>query len=493
MNAKLVSAGKWEGRFTAALVFEDAKGPLGMPLAEGKRYMAVAAGEDFRGQYKKTILLRSDHGETRLLLAGLGKRKDFAPDRVRVATAKLLKMAETMGVTELGVMVPESKAIRGTPEAFIAAAVEGAVLGSYRYSEHREVKDDESKPVGDLVFVMEPGQKATPAMRRALSDAVVTAEAVCYTRDLVNEPPSQKAPEMMAELATWLGKKGRISIEVIRKDELVKQGMNGILRVGAGSHEPPCLVHMTYRPRRKTKKSICIVGKGVTFDSGGLSLKPATSMDTMKSDMAGAAAVFGLFKLLNDMNVGVTVHGLTPLAENLPGGGAQKPGDVIRMYSGKTVEVLNTDAEGRLILADALAYGCKLKPDLIIDMATLTGAAVVAVGDEYSALLGTAQRVIDRLTALGKEQGEFFWQLPLPARYRSHIKSQVADIKNMGKPRIAGTIAAGLFLQEFVDKDVPWVHMDIAGPSYTKQGWDYAPSGGTGVPLRTLAAFIRSL
>ncbi len=483
---------QWQGRFLAALVFEDGV-PLGLPQAEGKRLMAIAAEENFTGRYKKTTLLRTGEDGQRLLLAGLGKRNDFEPDRVRVAVAKLVKQAEEMNVDVLGLLAPDPARIRGSLASFIAAAVEGAILSAYHYTEHRTVEDkDEPKPLGGLAIVSGAGRRVTNAERRAAADARVVAEAVCYTRDLVNEPPSRKSPNVMAELANWLAKRGRITVRVMHKDELTKMGMNGILRVGAGSHEPPCLVHLTYKPKARSKKTVCVVGKGVTFDSGGLSLKPSASMDTMKCDMAGAAAVFGLFKLLGDADVPVTVHGLVPLAENLPGGGAQKPGDVIRAYNGKTIEVLNTDAEGRLILADALAYGSGLKPDLMLDLATLTGACVVAVGDEYSALLGTDRKTINRLIKLGSEQGEFFWQLPLPKRYRAHIKSKVADIKNIGKPRIAGTITAGLFLQEFVDKGIPWVHIDIAGPAFTKEDWDYARAGGTGVPVRTLAALLRS-
>jgi leucyl aminopeptidase len=213
----------------------------------------------------------------------------------------------------------------------------------------------------------------------------------------------------------------------------------------------------------------------------------------MKGDMAGAATVLGLFKYLGETDLPVAVHGLVPLAENLPGGGAQRPGDVIRHYGGKTSEVVNTDAEGRLILADALAYGSELKPDLMIDIATLTGACVVALGDEYSALLGTDQRTIARLMALGRRQGEWFWQLPLAGQYKAHMKSTVADVKNIGKPQNAGTIIGGLFLQEFVAEGVPWVHIDIAGASFCREpGWDYCVPGGTGVPLRTLIALLRA-
>jgi len=493
MKVRITAAARWTGKFSAALMFEDSRAPLGHIKTAATSYLLTVADEEgFRGQYRKTILMRGDHGRQRLLLAGLGKRQDYSPERVRIAMAKLIKLAESLAVEELGLTVPDPK-VRGGRDRFLAAAVEGAILADYRYTEHRKVDPETERPLGTLSLLFGPGQAATTTERRAVSGAQVIAEAVCYTRDLVNEPPSQKTPEMMAELATWLAKKNRISVKVMRKADLVQLGMNGILRVGAGSHEPPCLVHLTYQPRRKSHRTVCVIGKGVTFDAGGLSLKPANSMGTMKSDMAGAAAVLGLFRFLANTNVSATIHGLVPLAENLPGGGAQKPGDIIRHYNGTTVEVLNTDAEGRLLLADALAYGSTLKPDLMIDMATLTGACVIALGDECAALLGTDQKTINALTSVGRDQGELFWQLPLFDGYRSHLKSKVADIKNIGKPRVAGTIAAGLFLQEFVDKSIPWVHVDIAGPAFTEEGRPYVRHGATGFPLRTLAAFLREL
>jgi leucyl aminopeptidase len=296
----------------------------------------------------------------------------------------------------------------------------------------------------------------------------------------------------IAELAKGLARPGRITVSVLDAAELKKRGMGGILAVGQGSHSPPCLVHLTYKPKQKPKKALCFVGKGITFDSGGISIKPSQGMEAMKDDMAGAGAVLGLFRYLGEADVPVAVHGLVPLAENMPGGGAQRPGDVVRHYGGKTSEVISTDAEGRLILADALAYGAELKPDLMVDVATLTGACVVALGDEYSALLGTSAKVVQRLITLGRKQGEFFWELPLVSRYRPHMKSTIADVKNVGKPQNAGTIIGGLFLKEFVPEDVPWVHIDVAGASFTKEGWDYCPPGATGVPLRTLIALVRS-
>jgi leucyl aminopeptidase len=489
----LIAKKNWTGRVLVAFMFENDKTPLAVAGDEGKGFAAVAAGEKFTGQFKKTSLLRADAGASKLILAGLGKRKEFELDRVRSATAKALKRAEDIGAESVGVLIPETKEIRGSLSDFAAAAVEGATLGEYRFDKYRTPKPDDPKPVGELTLVLANPRDLSVTMRRAVDEAVARSEAVCFTRDLANEPPSPKPPEKMAEIAAGLAKKGRIAVRVMNKAELEKMGMGGILRVGAGSHQPPCLVQLTYTPAGRSRKTVVVIGKGITFDSGGLSLKQAAGMEAMKDDMSGAGAVLGLFKWLASVDVPVTVHGLAPFAENMPGGGAQKPGDVIRHYNGKTAEVISTDAEGRHLLADCLAYGSTLKPDLMIDMATLTGACVVALGDEYSALLGTDQRTIDRLISVGKQQGEFFWQLPLPGRYKSHLESKIADVKHIGKPGVAGTIAAGLFLQGFVGEGIPWVHIDIAGPSFTKEGWDYAPAGATGVPVRTIAALLKGL
>jgi leucyl aminopeptidase len=489
----LIAKKNWTGRVLVGFMFDGDKTPLAMPGEEGRLFAAMAAGEKFTGQFKKTGLFRCDAGASKVIVTGLGKRSEFELDRVRSATAKALKRADEIGADSVGVLVPDNKEVRGDLPEFVSAAVEGAILGEYRFDKYKTPKPDETKPVGELALVLTNPKNLSAAMRKAVDEAVARAEAVCFARDLANEPPSPKPPEKMAEIASGLAKKGRITVQVMHKAELEKLGMGGILRVGAGSHQPPCLVHLTYTPAGKSKKTVVVIGKGITFDSGGLSIKPAQGMETMKDDMAGAGAVLGLFKWLGSVDVPVTVHGLAPFAENMPGGGAQKPGDVIRHFNGKTAEVISTDAEGRHLLADCLAYGSTLKPGLMIDVATLTGACVIALGDEYSALLGTDQRTINRLISVGKQQGEFFWQLPLPDRYKSHLKSKVADMKHTGKSRVAGTITAGLFLKEFVADGVPWVHIDIAGPSFTSEGWDYAPAGATGVPLRTIAALLKGL
>jgi leucyl aminopeptidase len=489
----LIAKKNWTGRVLVAFMFDGDRTPLAIPGDEGKTLVAVATGEKFTGQFRKTSLLRCDAGGSKVIVTGLGKRAEFELDRVRSATAKATKRAEDIGAEAVGVLVPDNREVRGDLSGFVAAVVDGAILGGYRFDKYRTPKPDETKPVGELALVFANARNLSSAMRKAVDEAVARAEAVCFARDLANEPPSLKPPEKMAEIAAGLAKKGRIAVRVMHKAELEKLGMGGILRVGAGSHQPPCLVHLTYTPARKPKKTVVVVGKGITFDSGGISIKPAQGMEAMKDDMAGAGAVLGLFKWLGSVDLPVTVHGLAPFAENMPGGGAQKPGDVIRHFNGKTAEIISTDAEGRHLLADCLAYGSTLKPDLMIDMATLTGACVVALGDEYSALLGTDRRTIDRLISIGKQQGEFFWQLPLPDRYKSHLKSKVADMKHTGKPRVAGTITAGLFLKEFVAEGTPWVHIDIAGPSFTKEDWDYAPAGATGVPVRTIAGLLKGL
>jgi leucyl aminopeptidase len=491
MRFDTMPAKRWTGRTWVAFAYEGDKTPLGIAGDEGRAAMATAASERFEAKPKQVALLRRN--DEKLILVGLGRRKAAGAEAVRVAAAKGLRRAEEIGATELGVALPAAKEVKGELGDFAGAAVEGFVLAGYRFLKWRTPGPDDPKPVDSVTFAATDSAGLGARVKKAIAAAEAKAGAVNFVRDLVNEPPSPKAPEVMGKLALELAVKGRIVVEVLHRAELEKLGCGGILRVGAGSHQPPCLVRLTYTPKGKSKKTAVIIGKGITFDSGGLSIKPATGMEYMKDDMAGAGAVLGLFKWLASAELPVTVHGFAAFAENMPGGGAQKPGDVIRHHNGKTAEVISTDAEGRHLLADCLALGSELKPDVMIDMATLTGACVVALGDEYSALLGTDQPTIDRLVKLGPAEGEYFWQLPLVARYRSHLKSHVADFKHTGKPGVGGTITAGLFLKEFVADGVPWVHIDIAGPSFTKEGWDYISPGASGVPLRTLIEYLRGL
>ncbi|MEO0020942.1 MAG: leucyl aminopeptidase [candidate division WOR-3 bacterium] len=486
MKVELTSRAKWNGRLSAALMFEGEQSPAGVEPGSFSR--VVLLHECFNGQFRETAV-GIDAGRKRLILSGLGKKAEFEPERVRGAVARALSRAQELKAEELGVIMPRAGEVKGGLERWLMAAVEGGILSSYRFDRYRQPKPDEIAGLKRLVLVFSSegeAKKAEPAVR----EAERRCAAVCYVRDLVNEPSANKWPMKLAERAGELAVEGRIAVKMMDHTELERLGMNGILAVGRGSHNPPCLVQLTYTPRGKSRGTLVFIGKGITFDSGGLSLKTPQYMENMKDDMAGAATVFGLFHYLRETELPWTVVGLTPLAENMPGGGAQKVGDVIRHYNGKTVEVANTDAEGRLLLADVLAYGATFKPELMIDIATLTGACVVALGNECAGVLGTDQQTINRLIALGKDHGELFWQLPLIENYRSHMKSTVADLKNIGKPMNAGTIIGGLFLSEFVPKNSNWVHIDIAGVAFTTEARDYCPAGATGVPARTLIALL---
>uniref|UniRef100_A0A7V3UZR1 Probable cytosol aminopeptidase n=1 Tax=candidate division WOR-3 bacterium TaxID=2052148 RepID=A0A7V3UZR1_UNCW3 len=488
MQIELISRKRWQGRVSAALMFENEPRPLGIEPAGFQR--VVLMNESFNGKFSETTA-GIDALKRRLIISGLGKRSEFELDRVRVAVARLLSRAGEFAESELGLLMPKAGAVKVKPERFVEAVVEGAILSSYRFSRYRQLKPEEQKVVKRLVLVYNSDEELKQA-KSAVAEAERRCAAVCYVRDLVNEPAANKAPLKIAELAKELTVPERIEVRVLDKAVLEEMGMNGILAVGQGSRNPPCLVQLTYTPKGKSKGTLIFVGKGICFDSGGLSLKNAQQMENMKDDMAGAATVFGIFKYLQEADLPYTVVGLTPLAENMPDGSAQKVGDIIRHYNGKTVEVANTDAEGRLILADALAYGATMKPDLMIDIATLTGACVVALGNECAGLLGNDAQTIARLISLGKEQGELFWELPLIERYRSHMKSEVADLKNIGKPMNAGTIIGGLFLSEFVPGEVKWVHIDIAGTAFTSEPRDYCPAGATGIPLRTLLSLLKN-
>lgn len=474
MKIKLMSERKWTGRVNVQLVFEGEFSIDGL----------IESG--FSGKLRETAV--AVKGQTKVVLGGLGKRSEFETERVRVAIAQVLKRAEDLGQEVVGVLMPAVGKARFSKS--IAGAVEGAILSRYRFQKFRKGEAEKQRITGTVILT--DTEKDVAELTPVVRDAVRRAEAVCYVRDLVNEPSAGKTPMALATRAKGLAQKERITVEVMEKEGLERFGMGGILGVGQGSHNPPGLVHFTYRPRVKPKKMVVVVGKGITFDSGGLSLKTAQQMETMKDDMSGAAVVFGLFRYLQEVDIPVELHGLTPLAENMPSGGAHRPGDVIRLFNGKTVEVMNTDAEGRLILADALAYGATLQPDLMIDIATLTGACVVALGNEISGAMGTDEKTMKQLVTLGRETGERFWQLPLFEGYRSHLKSRVADLKNIGKPQNAGTIIGGLFLSEFVPGSVPWVHIDIAGTAWASEDGGYIPAGATGVPLRTLIALLTS-
>jgi len=436
----------------------------------------------FKADAGKTLIVQGDRCD----VAICGTGKESAGESLRVAVAKGLSAAATIHAKH--VVIGAGNAT----ESDITPILEGVLLGNYRFDRYKAQKKDESyKGPSKLTVAGAKLPTGTVATKRVERTRAI-CDAVTYTRDLINEMSTVKTPSFLAREARKLARGKAIRCEVWQGEKLRKERMNGILAVSAGSKEPGAFIRLTYRPRGKARAKVAVVGKGITFDSGGLSLKPAKSMEWMKQDMSGAAAVLGVMKALAHVRPDVEVRGYIAAAENMPGEGAQKPGDIIKYRNGTTAEVLNTDAEGRLVLGDALCVAAEDKPDCIIDLATLTGACMVALGTRIAGIMGTDQKLIDALISQGSETGEEMWQLPLAERhYMDDIRSWNADIKNIGSG-YAGTITAALFLKSFVGK-IPWAHLDIAGPAFAESPLAYAPKGGTGYGVRTLVAYLSSL
>jgi leucyl aminopeptidase len=388
-----------------------------------------------------------------------------------------------------------SRALSGTGRAIttlsridLAAAAEGAALGCYAFTEYRSRNGD--RPLAQMDLSVPSARDA--GANQSLARAAVIAESVVAARDLVNTPPNDLYPASFADRAVSLAEAAGLHTEVLDEKDLLREGYGGILGVGGGSSRPPRLVRLHHAPAAP-KAKVALVGKGITFDTGGISIKPAAKMEEMTMDMAGAAAVVVTTVLAARLELPVEVIATVPMAENMPSATAYRPGDVLTMYGGTTVEVINTDAEGRLILADALVRAAQDSPDYLIDTATLTGAQIVALGKRTPGIMGTPE-FRDRVTAISQRVGENGWAMPLPEHLRSDLDSKLADIANAAEHRWGGMLAAGVFLSEFVPDGIPWAHLDIAGPAYnTGSPWGYTGKGGTGVPVRTLAAVLSDI
>ncbi len=423
-----------------------------------------------------------------LVVYGLGKAAEVTAEAVRRAGGKLAAAAAKS--PSLGIQLPALEALDA--DVVAQAMVEGVELGSYRYD---ELKSDAEIAVLEAVSLHPDADLDKKAVKRGIATAEATAAAVSLARDLVNSPPNVKRPTAFAARAKAEVKGTGIKAKVYGDAELEKLECGGILGVSRGSEEPGQLVQLTYAPTG-AKKHVVLVGKGITFDSGGLSLKPGDAMMTMKMDMAGAATVLATMKAIAELGLKVKVTGYLALAENMPSGHAIRPGDVLKMHNGKTVEVLNTDAEGRLVMADALAIGSELQPDVIVDMATLTGAVLIALGDQIGGIMGNDDEVVAAIREAGDRAAEPFWQLPLPTEmYGERMKSDVADIRNIGNPsRQAGTVTAALFLEHFVGEGLKWAHLDIAGIAWTDgPKVSYQAKGATGAPVRTLVEWLKTM
>ena len=437
------------------------------------------------GKKGENLLVTHRHGDRfaagAVLLVGAGPRKDASPASIRRIAAKA---AGSVSKFKSVATTLAQVAGRNADEA-VQAVAEGFALGGYRFDRYRTKKDDGGKTA--KVAILGAARWDARSAKAALKHAEIVAEAVNWARDLVNTPAGDMPPAEIAREAQKMAKKQGLTCKVWSEAELKKGGFGGILGVGQGSVNPPRMIELSYKGGGSARP-IALTGKGIAFDSGGLSIKDAKNMETMKDDMGGAASILATFQAIAQLKPKINVIAAIPCSENMPSGSAQKPGDVIRHYGGKTSEVLNTDAEGRLVLADVLAYLAKKKPRSIVDTATLTGACVVALGDSITGAFSNDRALVRDILAAGEAAGEAIWELPLHRDYRPNIDSAIADVKNIGD-RWGGAITAALFLEEFVD-DVPWVHLDIAGPAFNERGTDLSPRGATGVPVRTLIRYV---
>ena len=458
-----------------------------LPLAISKVARQVMDENDFKADYLEVVPLHHPNGvkDSRwMLLVGLGEEEFVTHNKIRKAVGTAARSALKKGWKRVGVVSPSTSSL--DHDEVQVAVLEGALLADYDFA---AFKGEPEPKRFERVEVFTNGDDTRKARRRLPQvEAGVTA---CHrVRDLATTPAGDLYPEVFAEQAQKLAKQYKLAIEVLGPEELKAGNFNAVLAVGAGSARSPRVIRMEYKPKEKAKRHIVLVGKGVTFDSGGLSLKDAKGMETMKDDMTGAAIVLATLVACAQAEVPVAVTGIMGLVENMPSGSSYKPGDVIRSRSGKTIEVLNTDAEGRVVLADLLNYASEMGGDHIVDLATLTGACVVALGDGVSGVLGTDQKLVERILDAGSRSGEYLWQLPLVEEYREGLKSSVADIKNVTSTRWGGAITAGLFLKEFV-KTESWVHVDLAGGWSTSER-DYRSTGASGEGPRWLLDWINS-
>ena len=477
----------------AVVIFKDEKPSSGLlkeldKLAAGQ-IASVIKSEEFRGESGESLLLRlTPKGKlksSRLLLVGGGDRNEFRPSDI----------AMTAGTATRHLRKSNAKTIAFSPRTDTSAidaaqlASQGAITSEFELDKYR-TKDKNDKAIAKFILHIEAASETD--LKLGLRRGQAIGESMNFTRDLANEPPNILTPTEMANRAQKMARETGLKCEVLDEARMRKMGMGSLLSVSAGSEEPAKLIVLRYTPAKNTGKKgdlLALVGKGITFDTGGISIKPAEGMEAMKYDMSGGATVIGTMRAIALLKPTVPVLGVVAAVENMPDGKATRPSDVVTAMNGKTVEILNTDAEGRLILADAVAYAEQQGATRIVDMATLTGAVIIALGNQNTGIMGNDQGFVDEIIDLGKEAGENFWQLPLGKEYSKLIKSDIADIKNIGPRGKAGTIMGAVFIQEFVDS-AKWAHLDIAGTAWDDSVRPYQAKGPTAVAVRTLIKLV---
>jgi len=419
-------------------------------------------------------------------IAGLGKRQDFNADKVRRVAGEFCRVLRKLNCHKIATILHGAGMGGIGLESSAEAIAEGALLGLYSFTKYKKPEYGDIEEM--LIVIREKGKG--PILEPAIGRGKLVASATNAARDMVNEPANYMTPSQMAEAAKEIASKCNLEFKVFDREDMEAMGMEALLGVAKGSNQPPKLITLSYKGDERSEKALGFLGKGITFDSGGISIKSSEGMGEMKDDMAGAAAVITALGAIAQLRPKINVTAIIPATENLPSGTALKPGDVLKAMNGKTIEVISTDAEGRLILADALSYAQKLGLSPIIDLATLTGACRVALGTLYSGVFGNDQDLIDKILKAAEKTGERMWQMPMPEEYKEQNKSEIADVKNTGN-RYGGAITAALFLAEFVDNN-PWVHIDIAGTAFSSKESGYIVKGATGVGVRTLVELALS-
>ena len=490
MKIKVENSAK-NTQILCGFVIEKSNKVLGLKKFDTKTSLAINQSlKDMEGKLGKLsiIPIPGKKPAQRILLAGIGRREDLTKDTIRYVSGKIAQKIRELKLKEFSIITPPNTITDQISS--VSQIIEGVKMSLYKFDKFKAEKIDKSP---DLTIIVSKSNKIS----KAIKVAETVAEGAIFTKSIANLPPNECTPTTLANFAKDISKKNKMKCTIISQPELKKKGFGGISAVGKGSKNEPKLITIEYNGGLKTQKPIVLVGKAVTFDTGGISLKPGQSMDEMKFDKCGGCTVLGIMKSVSELKLPINVVGIIPSVENMPGGEAYRPGDIIKLYNGKTAEILNTDAEGRLILADALAYGEKqYSPKAIIDFATLTGACIVALGNNVAAIVSNNKQLTKKITDSSKTTTEEIWELPLTQDYMDMIKSDVADIKNVGIGRAAGTITAAAFLKSAI-KDTPWVHLDIAGVAWTQgaatKEKPYNPKGATGFGVRLILDYLQKL
>ena len=489
MNIKIEKSVK-KTQMLCAFVQENSNKPLGLTNFDTKTNLSIKQSVlDLNGELGKLNIIPVPNGKQveRILLAGIGKKEELTKDVIRSVSGKISQKARDLKLRDFTIVVPPSSF--NDQSDSISQIVEGSKMSLYTFDKFKTKKSEKSP---NLILLANKSKKTTSIAKTS----EIIAEGVIYTKSIANLPPNNCTPATLANFAKEISKNNKLKCKIISKPELKNKGFGGITAVGQGSKNEPKLIILEYNNGPRNQKPIVLVGKAVTFDTGGISLKPGEKMDEMKFDKCGGCTVLGIMKALSELRLRINVVGIVPSVENMPGGESYRPGDIIKLYSGKTAEILNTDAEGRLILADAISYGEEqYSPKAIIDFATLTGACIIALGTNIAGMVSDNKQLADKIRESSKRTTEEIWELPLNQDYMNMIKSDAADMRNIGIGRAAGTITAAAFLKNAVEK-TPWLHLDIAGVAWTQiatKEKSYNPKGATGFGVRLILDYLQNL